>query len=543
MTRPIAPGSSVLRGRFTGVFAAGTLCAALGVAGCQDFNPGRILQVESPRGNPAPALETPPSHQRPPVAGPRTAPSNVPPGFDPATGQPIMPGTQAAVPQGAPRATAVVPQQNVTTQPYPGQLPGAGPAQPYPNPDLPSLSYLLNRTPQAGQAEASRPVVPPPATTDTVRVGLLLPLSGANAGIGKALLNAAQLAMFDFADRKLELLPVDTGGTAQGAAAAAQTAIGDGAQVILGPLLASSVRGAAPATRAAHVPVLAFSSDRRVAGAGIYTMGFLPEDQVRRVVGYAIRRGITRFAALAPDNAYGATVFDAIKDAVRQGGATMVAAQFYDPNAEDFTPVVRTLADYDNRRQALLQQRKELEKQNDEVSRQALKRLENLQTIGDLPFDALLIADGGKRLQSVAALLPFYDIDPSKVRMLGTGQWDVPELGAEPALLGGWYAGPDPASRQGFVKQYEATYGEAPPRLATLAYDATALAAVLARQPNGPDFSEATLASKSGFDGRDGIFRFLAGGTAERGLAVMQVGRHAPKVLERAPATFQAVMN
>ncbi|MEK9752337.1 MAG: penicillin-binding protein activator [Rhodospirillaceae bacterium] len=538
MTRPSAPGT-LLTSRFGAVALA---TAFLGVAGCQDFNPGRLLQVESPQSRPA--LETPPSHQRPPVTGPRTSRANVPPGTNAATGQPISPGAQVVQQSVPPRANAVVPQQNVTTQPYPGQpQPGQPGAQPYPNPDLPSLSYLLNRAPQPAQADAQRPIVPPPATTDTVRVGLLLPLSGANAAIGKALLDAAQLAMFDFADRKLELLPVDTHGTPQGAAAAAQTAIGDGAQIILGPLLASSVRAVAPATRAAHVAVLAFSSDRRVAGAGVYTMGFLPEDQVRRVVGYAIRRGITRFAALAPDNAYGATVFETIREAVRAGGATMVAAQFYDPGAEDFTAVVRTLADYDNRRQALVQQRKELERQNDEVSRQALKRLENLQTIGDLPFDALLIADGGKRLLSVAALLPFYDVDPSKVRMLGTGQWDVPEIGAEPALLGGWYAAPDPAARQGFVKQYQDTYGVAPLRLATLAYDATALAAVIARAQTGPDFSEATLGAKSGFDGRDGIFRFGPNGAAERGLAVMQVGRHAPKVLERAPTTFQAAIN
>lgn len=386
-------------------------------------------------------------------------------------------------------------------------------------------------------------MVPPPATTDTVRVGLLLPLSGRNAAIGTAMLNAAQLAVFDFADRRLELLPVDTKGTARGAETAAATAIGDGAQIVLGPLLAGSVRAVAPAARAAGVPVIAFSSDRRVSGGGIYTMGFLPADQVRRVVSYAVSRGLTRFGALAPDNAYGATVFETLRTTVDDLGGEITGAQFYDPEAGDFTDVVRILANYDERRDALLEQRKELEKNDDEVSKQALKRLENLQTIGDLPFDALLIADGGKRLQSLAALLPFYDIDPSKVRMLGTGQWDVPGLGAEPALLGGWYAAPDPKARAGFTEQYSRAYGAAPLRLATLAYDATALAAVLARVEGGPNFSAATLTAPSGFDGRDGIFRFLPAGVAERGLAVMRVGKRNAAVIQRAPATFQALTN
>ena len=154
-----------------------------------------------------------------------------------------------------------------------------------------------------------------------------------------------------------------------------------------------------------------------------------------------------------------------------------------------------------------------------------------------------MVADGGKRLQSVAALLPFYDIDPKKVRMLGTGQWDVPGIGTEPALIGGWFAAPSPTARADFVAAYRETYGAAPPRLATLAYDAAALAAVLARGKDGPDFSARAITVPSGFWGRDGIFRFLPEGVAERGLAVMKVGRHGAEVISRAPESFQAKIN
>jgi branched-chain amino acid transport system substrate-binding protein len=526
-------------------FSAMVLLAMIAAtASCQQIGLGGGMQAKprpatSSAGRPSGTLDIPPSHRRPPVAGPQVSRASVPPGQAsqgaPAGAQTTRsPAVTSQI--EAPTSSVAASHGQINTQPGVASIPT-------PKPDLPSLAYLLNRAPEASAADAVRPVVPPPATTDTIRVGLLLPLSGANAVIGKAMLNAAQLAVFDFADRQLELLPVDTHGTPQGAQAAVATAIADGVQIILGPLLAGSVRAVAPASRAAHVPVIAFSSDRRISGNGVYTMGFLPEDHVRRVVSYAASRGITRFGALAPDNAYGATVFEALRAIAAKLGAEVVAARFYDPSAGDFTDVVRSLADYDNRRQALIEQRKELAKIDDEVSRQALKRLESLQTIGDLPFDALLIADGGKRLLSVAALLPFYDIDPSKVRMLGTGQWDVAGLGAEPALMGGWYAAADPSARQGFLQQYKQAYGKAPPRLATLAYDATALAAVLARSEGGPDFSERTLMTASGFDGRDGIFRFRASGVAERGLAVMQVRQRDAKAIQPAPTTFQAAIN
>ena len=388
------------------------------------------------------------------------------------------------------------------------------------------------------------PPPPPPAlAASTNRVALLLPLTGVNGRLGNELLNAAQLALFDFADADFELVVHDTKSTADGAADAAALAIGDGASLLLGPLVAAEVRAVAPAARAAGVNVIAFSSDRSVAGEGIYIMGFLPSAQVERVVGYARARGLLRFAVFAPDDDYGAAVVDALRGVAARVGAAVTRVQYYDPAASDFSDAVRRLANYAPRRGALLAQRAELKARGDQVAGRALKRLEKLQTIGDLPFDALLLPDGGKRLQAIAALLPFYDVDPAKIRMLGTGQWDEPGIGAEPALLGGWFAAPPPAARAEFEARYAKAYGRRPPRLATLAYDAAALAAVLARGEEGPDFSEEALTAAAGFAGGDGIFRFLDEGVTERGLAVLQVQRRGAKVISRASEAFGVPTN
>ena len=374
--------------------------------------------------------------------------------------------------------------------------------------------------------------------TSGVRVALLLPLTGSNKKIGRAMLNAAQLALFSFSEKTFELLVHDTKGTPSGAIDAAQLAIGDGAQLILGPLLSASVKAIAPSARAANVPVISFSSDRSAVGDGVFTLGFIPSAEVWRVVHYARKRGVRQFAALAPSTPYGETVLDTFRDAVEQSGGQVVRIEKYDPNARDFAPLVRDLANYETRRGHLLAQRNRLKERDDELSKRALKRLEKLQTIGPVSFEALFLADGGKRLQAVAALLPFYDIDPAKVRMLGTGQWDVPGIGREPALINGWYAAPPPNARVNFATQYREVYNRTPPRLATLAYDATALATVLARNAEGPKFSIKTLTTPSGFVGRDGIFRLLSSGLPQRGLAILQVGPRSNKVISPAPGSF-----
>ena len=381
----------------------------------------------------------------------------------------------------------------------------------------------------------------PRVLPDVPRVAILLPLSGPNAPIGEAMLNAAQLALFQFADRRFELLPQDTRGTPEGAADAAQLAISDGASLILGPLLSAEVEAITPAAQAAGVRVLAFTNDRRVARDGIYVMGFRPDEQVDRVVKYAFSKGLRRFAVLAPDDVYGHLIADAMQATAQKIGAQVTAAQLYSPQASDVSDVVRQLANYDARRAQLLAEREELAKRgDDEVAKAALVRLSTLQTLGDVPFDALLIADDGSRLALIAAYLPYYDIDPKKTRILGTSRWDVPGIGKEPALLGAWFAAPSATARAGFEKQYADTYGAAPARLATLAYDATAIAALFTK-PGSVDV--AALTSPQGFAGRDGVFRLLPDGVTERGLAVEQVTLGNPQIVSEAPTTFQAATN
>ena len=349
------------------------------------------------------------------------------------------------------------------------------------------------------------PLPAAPAGANKVRVALLLPLSGANAVLGNAMLDAAQMALFDAADDKLELAPQDTQGTPQGAAEAASAAVADGARLIIGPLLAGEVEAVKPVAQAANVPVLAFSTSTSLAGGGVYLMGFLPRQEIERVTAFARVKGVSRFAALAPRSPYGEIAVEGLRAATQGDGAVLARVDYYDPAQPDLTPVVKRFA------------------------------------AGGHDYDALLLPEGGAHLRTLAPLLPYYDIDPEKVRFLGTGLWDEPGLAAEPALSGSWYAAPPPAPRADFEKRFQDLYRRAPPRLSTLAYDATALAAVLARGERGADFSPAALTNPSGFAGVDGIFRLRPDGLVQRGLAVLEIHRDGNVVIDPAPETFQSV--
>ena len=380
-----------------------------------------------------------------------------------------------------------------------------------------------------------------------VKVAMLLPLSGQHKQLGQALLNASQVALFDLAGENFKLVVQDTAGTPDGATAAAEAAVAAGVELIIGPLFSTSVEAVKPVAKAADIKVLAFSSNRNVGGDGVYVMGLAPHLQVERIVGYAASQGLRHFGVLAPETPYGQAVAQAMRNAVDRNSGILSRVVFYDPSSPDLSPEVRSLANYEGRKSSLDARKQALAAAGDAASRRALARLRSAETLGTLEFDAILLAGTAQQALSLAPLLAYYDVDPNVVRFLGTALWDGANLGAEPSLKGGWYAAPAPEFWNAFKTRYSETFGSNPPRVASLAYDATALAAVLtaqaADQGIDPVFDDVTFTQASGFAGIDGIFRFYANGESERGLAVLAIEREAPQVIDQAPGSFENLIN
>ena len=346
------------------------------------------------------------------------------------------------------------------------------------------------------------------SSSGTVKVALLLPItaSGSTPGVAKALKQAAELALFDFDNPNVTLIPKDTKGTPDGARLAAESALQDGAELIIGPLFAQEVAAAAPVARQGSVPVIAFSSDQNVAGNGVYLLSFLPGRDVQRIVSFALARGKRNFAELIPQSAYGRIAETAFAKSVSAGGGQAeVRATFPPGESSAMVGPVRQVAN-------------------------AVKSGQQV--------DALFLPAGREDLPDLAPLLASEGVSNGQVQFIGTGQWDYPNIGSERALVGGWYAAPDPKGWSGFVEKYSKTYGAPPPRIASIAYDAVSLAVSLSPNPPGQRYTTAQLTRPSGFTGVDGLFRLLYDGTSERGLAILEVREGGPRVIDPAPSSF-----
>jgi ABC-type branched-subunit amino acid transport system substrate-binding protein len=363
--------------------------------------------------------------------------------------------------------------------PKPGQEPVPPPEQP---------------APEQPRAEPQGPSLPPDETRN--RVAVLVPLSGANAGVGTSIANAAQLALLDTGGERIRITVYDTA-RAGGAAAAANEALGQGNGLILGPLLAEDVRAVAPVARRSGVPVIAFSNDVSVAGDGVYLMGFTPGGSIGRVVDYAKTHGLNRFAALTPNGVYGERAGRAMQEVVAQSGGRLVGMQSFDRDAASIRAAVTRIA-------------------------------------AQGAYDAILIADSGR----VAALAAPMLRGP---RILGTELWATEgDLGRTPSLRGAWYAAASDVMFNQLRTRYRARYGTNPYRLASLGYDAVLLAVRIGKDWRiGRPFPERALRDAGGFAGVDGAFRFDGHGIVERSLEVREVIAAGSKVLSPAPTGFE----
>ena len=166
-----------------------------------------------------------------------------------------------------------------------------------------------------------------------VRVGMILPFgSGAAAtrNLAAAMLNAAELALFDAKNPDIVLMTADEGNGARRTRRRPRNKLlAQGAEVIIGPLFGPSVSAVAPIARDRGVPVLAFSTEKSVAGNGVYLLSFLPQSEVARVVRYAVAQGHHNLAAMVPQNDYGDVVAGAFNDAVKAAGANSVGCRAF----------------------------------------------------------------------------------------------------------------------------------------------------------------------------------------------------------------------
>lgn len=340
-----------------------------------------------------------------------------------------------------------------------------------------------------GQAPAESQI----AGTGSVKVALILPLTGDIATVGVSMANGAQLAM-DYIQsnaqiaNNITLLVKDSQGNAAMAARQASAAVSEGASLILGPLKAESVRAAGSVARSAGIPLIGFSNNSGAAAPGVYLLNVLPETEVRRSLSYARSQGRRAFAAVVPTTDFGRIQEGAFRQAVADLGLTARATYTFS---------------------------------NETEARVAMTQVVEQLKSGSV--DALFLPDRATA-PSFGVLLEEAAIDRTKVTIMGSADWDGDVKIASTAFLAGAvYPAVDDAGQIALRPDYMARFGTEPHAFASIAYTAVLLANSSTLSMATPKYSSQVLTRASGFNGRDGLFRFLPDGRSEYALVMKQV--------------------
>lgn len=345
-------------------------------------------------------------------------------------------------------------------------------------------------TPTAGQL--------PTDDNERHRIALLVPLSGANGGVGTSISNAANMAILDTNSANLRITAYDT---AKGAAAAAKKAVADGNKLILGPLESGEIADISSTTKAARVPVISYSNDASSAGGDIFVMGQIPAQAVKRAVVYARGNGSQNFGILLPYGEYGRQISDSFVQSLKSSGGNLVASEYYNRGNNSVVSAAQRIA------------------QNTAI-------------------DTILIADGA-RIATLAADKIRATASSSR-KLIGTELLSGEAIAAKaPSMNGLIFAAISDARFARFSESYRVRFGAQPYRISTLGYDSVLLVLRIAQDWKiGTEFPLTKMRDPGGFLGLDGPFRFGKSGAIERAMEVREFRKGQVVIVSPAPREF-----
>lgn len=346
-------------------------------------------------------------------------------------------------------------------------------------------------------------------TAKPVPVALLVPRGSATQGdsvLAQSLENAARLAIADLKDVQIDLRVYDTMANPEQARSAAAQAINEGARIILGPVYAESANAVGIEAAKRNVNVLAFSNNSSIAGGNVFVLGAGFDNTARRLMSYANRQGVSSIVMTSGQDAAGEAGRGAVQNAAIQTGTNLGGNISYELSQQGVINAIPSISS----------------------------------AVRESGADAVFMtATSAGALPLLSQLLPEAGVRPTEVQYIGLTRWDIPtQTLALPGIQGGWFALPDPVVAEQFRARYQSAYGAAPHPIGGLSYDGIAAIGALVAAGNSDALTSAALTQPAGFQGAGGIFRLMADGTNQRGLAVATIQEQKVVIIDPAPNSF-----
>lgn len=377
--------------------------------------------------------------------------------------------------------------------------------------------------------------------TETHRMAVLLPLSGNAGNVGKTIRTAIETGILQNAPKNLSVSFFDT---ATDTIASINEALATNPEIIIGPLFANDTR-ILRENKPEALPVLSFTSDATALGQGVMTMALMPTNSVEVIVKEMVSDGIKNVLILAPDTESGKLMAGAARSAATYYDLPVSGVFFYkEKDTDSIKNTIYNASMYSARTAVNTKAREIL---SDILTKETITaieksyltaQLENISkqdTLGKVPYDAVLFLGNGDDTETLASFLRYYSVSQQDAKFYGTALWEGSDIVKDFTMSGAKYA-VLPETSENFINIYELTSGKKPNHLASFGYDAANMAISMIYSNKTP---ASYLLDPSGYIGADGLFRLKPSGVSERTLNIVRLnGSGEPELIKEAPKSF-----
>ena len=339
---------------------------------------------------------------------------------------------------------------------------------------------------------------------NSLKVGLLAPLTGPYSEIGNSLLNSLQLALEEIDDENVIIVPRDSGFNNKDKLT---EAINDlkllGVKTIIGPTTFKEFENV---KKYNDLIFISPSNINPKFNNNIISIGVSLESQLDSLIKFIKEQKKTRTIIMYPKNEY----LEFIEKKIDNLNIKNLRKFTYSPNPEVLTGEIEILTNYTERKRNLTLRKKMFEDKEDEQSIKELERLDQLYTLGNVNFDSIIIIDFGNSLKSVLTSLVYTDVNQEKVLFTTINQWFDESIFYENTIKNLYYPSVNYKEFKKYNNKYYKRFKIFPNEITILAYDALGLI-YYAWKKNGKINSINDFLFKNKIKGKIGTFSFKNG--------------------------------
>ena len=333
---------------------------------------------------------------------------------------------------------------------------------------------------------------------DKIKIGVLVPLSGENKEIGISILNSVRMAITNIDDKKIEIYPKDNRSNPKLTFIGAKQLESEGINLVIGPVFHENLK---VLDKVQNLTFISLTNKTNNIPNNVISLGVNATSQINTIINFLKKQNLKKTIFLIPKTNYETE----IRNSIIKTNYNFSKIYTYDINPVELTSQIQQISSFNQRKRNLETRIKILKNSDDYSSKNELKKLEKMYTLGDVNFDSVVVAGFDENLKSVINSFLFSDVSSEKVKFIVLNQWFDSFFFKEDSLNKIYFPSINYKSFESYRKAYYKKFGVYPINISILSYDAFGLSYFFLKQDK-ENIKKNLLNKKNTYLGKIGKF-------------------------------------